>query len=588
MTEEIGSIYRFGPFSLDPHSRTLFRDDQLVTLRPKLFDLLLFLVQHPGKLLQKDELMENVWTDSFVEEANLVQSIAVLRKILSFGNNAGLIKTIPKKGYIFSSDVEIVAKNNNLSEKNKISLAILPFKYSGSNSSTLFLSIGLPDALISKFSSVSDLVVRQTPSIRKFEGLDIDPVDAGKQLHVNFILIGNIEREYNRFKLRLELIDVVKNSLKWHGEYEFGLNDSLIIQDKVCEVIFNVLLPESERDKKRLLKRFTKNLEANQLYLKGRYFWNKRTKADFETAIELFEQAIEIDPDYALPYTGIADSYNLLSGYCFLSPHEARSKARSAVMKALEIDDSLGEAYASLGQIKLTYEYNWLEAELNFQQAVTLSPNYATAYHWLALLLRAKGLFEDALFLLNKARTLEPFSLSINTAYALTFYYSRQYEKAIEESYRVLELNPHYHVAHCTIGLAYEQMDMLDNAIEKFELCSRLSIDDSEILSLLGQAYGLAGRIEDAQSILNKLDLLSLIQYVSPMHLASVYTGLGDKDKAVDLIESAIDERDIEVFQLGITPRFDSLRDHPKFKRLLYSLKLANVMNLQSQSVTFN
>jgi DNA-binding winged helix-turn-helix (wHTH) protein/Flp pilus assembly protein TadD len=579
--EEIG-IYKFGPFLIDGQTRTLFKADEIITIRPKLFDLLLFFAENSGRLLLKEEVMENVWKDTFVEEANLVQSIAVLRKILNVENADRLIKTVPKKGYMFTAKVEKVQEDLLPKEKSKVSLAILPFKYQGASSSTLFLSIGLPDSIISKLNSISELIVRQTSSIRKYEGLEIDPVKAGNELYVDYILTGSVERRNQQLQVGLELTDVESKSKRVIGRYDFGLNDFLSLQDKVCEVVFEELMPVGEDEKRRALKPFTRNAEANQLYLNGRYFWNKRTRADFETAIGFFERAVEIDPDYALPYTGIADVYNLLSGYCFLRPHEARPKAKAAALKALEIDDTLGEAYASLGQIKATYEYDWLGAELDFQQAITLNPNYATAYHWMALLLRAKGMFEDSLFLLKRALTLEPFSLSINTAYALTFYYSRDYRKAIEESQKVLELNPTYHVAHCTIGLAYQAMGELDLATESLETSTRLSVNDSELLSLLGQSYGISGRAEDAKRVLEELTELSKIQYVSPMHMASVHAGLGNNEVAISLIEKAVQERDIEVFQLGITPRFDALRKNPIFSKIIRDLNLPNWEALQA------
>ena len=325
----------------------------------------------------------------------------------------------------------------------------------------------------------------------------------------------------------------------------------------------------SSAEKKRLTKRYTENTEAYQLYLMGRYCWNRRKQPEIEKGIEYFQQAIEADPNYALAYAGLADSYIILGFYGLFAPGEVMPKAKAAAMKALEIDDTLAEAHNSLAFVKGAYDWDWTGAERQYKRAIELNKNYPTAHHWYAEYLAQTGRFDEAQAEIEQAHALDPLSLIINEAVGWILYLSRQYDEAIKQYRRTLELDPKFVPVRFCLGLAYVQESMLEEAIREFKRSINILGRNPEVVAALGFTYGLSGQRAEAQKLLDKLKERSKHKYIASCLIAGVYTGLGEKDQALACVRKGYEERDLGLVWLNVVPMADSLRTDPRFQELL-------------------
>jgi tetratricopeptide (TPR) repeat protein len=324
----------------------------------------------------------------------------------------------------------------------------------------------------------------------------------------------------------------------------------------------------SDEEKEWLRKGHQESLEAYQAYLKGRYFWNKRNAEGFKKAVQYFNQAVDIDPTYARAYAGLADSYTFLGGYSINSEKEMIPKARAAAKKAIEIDETLAEAHASLALIDQNYDWNWTEAEWEYKRAIELNPNYATAHHWYGEFLSFMGRFDEGIPEIKRAQELDPLSLIISTDLGKAYYMARQYDRAIEQYRKTLEMDANFDHARGFLGLAYAQKGKHEEAIAELRKIKDLE-NDPMYLSWLGMVYGTAGRGDEARDVLKRLNALSKRTYVSPYSLMAVYTGLGEKDQAFKWLERVFDERAAGPINLKVQPDFDSLRSDPRFADLL-------------------
>jgi tetratricopeptide (TPR) repeat protein len=314
--------------------------------------------------------------------------------------------------------------------------------------------------------------------------------------------------------------------------------------------------------------------EAYQFSLKGRFYWNKRTEEGLNRAKEYFEGAIEKDPNYALPYAGLADTYNMLGSYNLFPPHEVSPKAKTAALKALEIDETLAEAYTSLAFVKYRYEWDWFGAEADFNWAIGLNPSYATAHHWYGGLLRDIGRFDEALTKLKRAQELNPLSLPINTSIGVTFLYAHQHDQAIEQCKKALELDPNFPWAHTVLAKAYVQKSLYREAIAELQKAVSLSGGSFGYLADLAHVYAVAGDRDKALEILEELEDQSEQKYVTSYGMALIYVGLGEKDQALEFLEKAVKERSSDLLNLKVDPRLDALRDDPRFTTLLKKMGL--------------
>ena len=579
--------YEFGPFLLDATEQLLLRDGRPIALKPKLFDLLLILVENSGHVLDKNRLMSEVWPDTFVEESSLTVGIFALRKALGDGrNNHSYIETVPRRGYRFVANVSeasngdvdsVAAKRARLSSNGEErfeadagvrSLAVLPFKYIGAEAGDEYLGLGLADALITKLTNLRQIRVRPTSAVREYTRAR-DITVAGRELKVDALLDGSIQRARKRIRVTAQLVDGRDGSMLWAENFDEKLADIFSLEDSLSDQVVRALsLKLTGEERKHLVKRHTESTEAFHAYLKGRYFWNKRTAEGFKKGIEYCEHAIALDPTYALAYAGLADCYQLLSAFKFRPPRELIPKAKAALLKALQLDDTLAEAHTSLAHL-LRREWNWSVAEKEFKRAIELNPNYATAHHWYSTYLIMMARFDEALAEIKMAHELDPLSLAVNRSGGILFYLTRQYDRAIEQLLETVELEPNFGYTHFVLGLVYAAKGMYDEAIKQYRKTQTLSGRALEPTAYLGHIHALSGRRGEAQKVLDQLRGLSDQGYELHYHTALIYLALGDKDQAFAWLEQAYNERDEELGLLKVDPMLDSLRADPRFVSLL-------------------
>jgi TolB-like protein/Tfp pilus assembly protein PilF len=595
MNRERITAYEFGLFRLLPAERRLLRrSGDIVQLTPKVFDTLLALVRNSGRLVGKDELMKMIWQDSFVEEGNLTQNIFILRKILGESpHDHQYIVTIPGQGYRFVAEVRettaaarstaasrfpdsLTAQRTTGSYASALtSLAVLPFQSLSSEGDSQYLGPGLAETLITRLSNIRRLVVRPTTSVLKYIDLRPDPLEAGRELGVDAVLDGKIQRAGERIRVTMQLIRVADAVTLWAEKFDEQFTDIFEVQDSISEQVMAALaLQLTTAEQKLLTKRYTQSAEAFQLYIKGRHFWNKRTVEGLKRGMEYAQQAIDIDPTYTMAYIGVADSYNLLAGHSGLAPKEAFPKAKAAALRAQEIDDSLAEAEVSLGFISYRYDWNWLDAEERFKRAIEMKPEYPTAHHWYGEYLAALGRFPESIAELERAQQLDPLSLPINTDLGQSFYFARQYDLAIEQLHKTLEMGESFTRAHIILGAAYEQKRMYAEAIATLERATRLAGDNPLALGGLGHVYAVAGNRDEAMGVLRALKNLSTQRYISPYTIAIIYAGLDDDDLTLRWLEKAYQNRDVWLVWLGVNPRFDNLRTRARLAELMQRIGL--------------
>lgn len=452
------------------------------------------------------------------------------------------------------------------------SIAILPFTNASGDPEMEYLSEGIADNIANSLSQLPGLRVVPLSKVSRYKNRDVDPQEIGNDLGVRAVLVGRVMQRGDSLNIRAELVDVAQVSRLWGEQYNRKLSDILSVQEEIAQEIFETLRVQLSGDaKKRITKRYTDNIEAYQLYLQGRYFWNRRTDENLKKAAALFQQAIDKDPNYALAYAGLADSYALLGGpvYGAEPSHHTVTRAKSAALKALELDNTLAEAYTSLGYIASTYEWDFPSAEKNFKRALELNPNYATAHHWYGLTyLSYVGRHQEAILETQRAAELDPLSLIINASYGRAFFYAKQYDKAIAQFHKTVELDPSFVRAHLYLAWTYEANGMFKEAIAEYERARAL--DEGAVLTAsLAHALAVSGRRNDAVKLLDELNDSSKRRYVSPYDLALIHIGLGDNDRAFEMLERAYQERSSALSWLKVDPRLDPLRSDPRFANLM-------------------
>lgn len=668
MSKGFGQVYQFGAFQLDVEKSLLSQNGESVALPPKIFDILVVLVENHGQLLDKEELMRRVWPDTFVEENNLTVSMSALRKAL--GDGAGglkYIETVPRRGYRFVANVRktppavtdqsldtearLLLTRQTISsitieeEEEEIlntaaviepvsesalalpaaepatlaatprrpwratllsaalvvalvavvvllwlanrpkpiqtvsqvrSLAVLPFQSlgatsgAGDTSKDETLELGLTDALITKLSNLNPVIVRPTSAILKYADSHQKLSVIGQELGVEALLEGRVQRAGDRIRITVQLVQTANESPLWAESFDEQFTNIFAVQTAISEKVARALsLQLSSEQRQRLVKNYTQNTEAFQEYIRGRYYWNKQSPEDMKRAIAHFQRAIDIDPTYALAYAGIADSYIVMRTPQMLLggvwDRDIFGKAKAAARKALELDDSLAEAHASLGAT-LAVEDD-AAAHRAWERAIAINPNYATAYSFYAVDLIGDGRLEEALEKINRAREIDPLSVVINTNRGMVLYRLRRYDEAIEQLLAAIEMNPNMLRAHWGLGLCYEQKGMYREAISLFERSIALSNGGPLALSALAHVYAVSGQTTEAQKILAQLLTLFREGRASAYYVAAVYVALGDKKQALTLLEEH--KENLTLGLLKVEVYFDPLRDEPRFVQLL-------------------
>jgi serine/threonine-protein kinase len=452
------------------------------------------------------------------------------------------------------------------------SIAVLPFENRSADAETEYLSDGLAESLIYRLSQLPNLRVTPTSVALHYKGKQADAVKAGNELGVSAVLSGRITQRGDNLTISAELVDVRYNKLLWGEQYDRKMSDLLATQREIAREIVEKLKLKVSGEEKGLAKHYTESNEAYQLYLRGRFYWAKRTEEGMQKSLEYFQQAIERDPNFALAYSGLADAYDLLGASDAsggMPANEAMPKAKAAALKALEIDDTLAEAHVSLAHIKYYYDRDWATAEREYKRAIELNPNYPIAHQWYAVYLMSAGRFDEALAQNRRAQELDPLSLPINMTLGWVLLNARQYDQSVEQLRKTLEMDPNFMLAHHRLGLVYEQKGKYDEAIAEFRQVLNLSAGKPLGITALAHAYALSGKRAEAQRTLAELQEISKRRYVSPASIALIYAALGDKDQAFTWLEKADKERDPNLARLTVDPRFDSLRSDPRFADLV-------------------
>jgi tetratricopeptide (TPR) repeat protein len=401
--------------------------------------------------------------------------------------------------------------------------------------------------------------------------------EIAQELHVDAVVEGTVLRAGDRVRITAELVQVSTDRHLWADTYEGQIGDVLALQNRVSSAIVNeIRVNLSPQDRARLARNPAIAPEAYENYLKGRFYWNKRTDENLHRAIGYFEKATQQDTEYALAYAGLSDCYAVIGAAIFgtMPADEAAPKARQAAQHALEIDPTLAEAETSLATVKFNYDWDWAGAEQGYQRAIQLNPSYATAYQRYSLLLTAMGRFPEGFRQINKARELDPLSFSINFSLGWRLYLARQYDRAIVQLRNTLEMDPSYELPHLILGQAYEEKGSFDLAIPELRKAVDLSHGTPLMVSALAHAYARAGQRTEAQQLLTQLEAVSKRQYVSPYYTAIVYVGLGEKEQALSFLEKAFADRSNGLIFMGVEPELDPIRSDPKFIKLERELKL--------------
>ena len=449
------------------------------------------------------------------------------------------------------------------------SIAVLPFQNRSTEPDTEYLSDGLAESLIYRLSQLPNLKVSPTSSVLRFKDKEIDPLTIGNQLGVNAVLSGRIIQRGDNLTISAELVDVRHNTLLWGEQYERKMSDVLQTQRDIAREIVDKLKLRVSAEEKALAKNYTQSNEAYQLYMKGRFYWNKRTAQALHKSVEYYQQAIQLDPSFALAHAGLADTYALQGGPEAggdRSPIEVLPKAKAAALKAIALDETLAEPHVSLGHVSYFYDRDWVAAEREFKRALELNPNYAVGHHWYAIFLSTiPGRIPEALAEIRRALELDPTSLIINAWYGRILGVAGQLDEAVEQLKKAVELDPSFLLSHYRLGQAYAEKQMYNEAIDEFN--KLLNLPDGQATALMGLAYtyALAGRKQEAQKALDDLLALSKQRYISPGQIGIIHIARGEKDKAFERLEEANRTYDLNVMRMKVERRFDPIRSDPRF-----------------------
>lgn len=550
--------YAFGPFEIDTRERQLTRDGKVVPLRPKVFDILLMLVQNSGHILTKDDVMKHVWSNTTVEEGNISRTISTLRNALGEGpHEHRYIETIPWRGYRFVASVRQLPRDEIGKQIN--SVAVLPFLNIGADPKHEYLADGITEGLITSLAQLTKLRIISRNSVFRYKGRELDAQSIGSELKVDALLVGRVAQSDDLLSISVELIDTEDDRHLWGAQYIRNPADLLSTCETIARNVSEKLRVQSGNQRQPPLRR-SQHHEAYISYLKGRYHFNKLTPDGVQKAIELLQLAIEQDPTYALAYAALADCHNYLA---------QREDARQAVVKALELDETLGEAHASLGFFRFLYDWDFSAAEFEFQRALLLSPNYAEAHHWYAIYLANVGRHDEADQHARTAIELDPLSLLMNMTPALNFYLSRDYDKAVEHLQKILEMEPNFVAARSVMGNVLTQKGRYEEAVGEFrktaELLKGATIAEMSVKALLARTFAKWGKRQDAAKLLEEV----IAGTVSSYSIAGIHDALGDPDATFEWLRKAYEQHDLQLVSLKVDPSLDGVRHDQRFTDLV-------------------
>ncbi len=616
---------RFGIFEVDLQAGELRRQGIRVKLQQQPFEVLAMLLEHPGEVVTREEIQKRLWpADTFVDfDRGLNRATNRLRE--SLGDEADsprFIETLPRRGYRFIAPVTKWDESGHVAEqlppradavpanggphsprfdraRLRIgfliatvaialltlaawfgffrpragaieSVAVLPFSNDSSDSNAEYLSDGITESLINNLSQLPNLRVMARSTVFRYKAKDTDPQKIGNDLHVQAVLSGRLLQQGNVLIIQAELMDVKTGVQLWGGQFNRSAEDVLALQDDLSREIAEKLpVKLTGEQKQRLARRNTENPEAYRFYLKGRYYWNKRSPEGMQKAANYFQQAIDKDPAYALAYAGLADTYVYLSFFNMVAPRDAMPRAKAAAAKALEIDDNLAEAHVSLGYISYAYDWDWPAAGKHFDQALALDPAYTRAHIFYPFYLSSRGQSQEAVAVAKGALDLDPASPSLSHSLAVQFYLTRQFDQAIEQCHKTLEMDPNFGVAYAVLGQTYLAKGMNSEAAPVLEKYSALGQGSADSLALLGYSQARRGEKRKALRTIEELKATSKKSFVPAFYFALVYAALDDKDQAFMWLEKGYDERFARFAYLKLEALWDPLRSDERFNGLV-------------------
>jgi TolB-like protein/DNA-binding winged helix-turn-helix (wHTH) protein/Flp pilus assembly protein TadD len=629
----LGVRLRFGVFELDLRAGELRKHGLRLRLQEQPFQVLATLLEHPGEVVTREELQRKLWpADTFVDfDHGLNKAISKIREALGdSAESPRFVETVARRGYRFLAEVKVADATSVRSPERptveaperpdlvgklampktfprspawKISvlvvllmmaslaswkfyswkrpspiirsLAVLPLESLSNDASQDYFADGMTDELISDLGQISALRVISRTSVMGYKHARKPLPQIARELNVDAVVEGTVLRSGDQVRITAQLIEASTDKHLWSQSYESELRDTLALQSKVAGAIADqIRINVNPQEQAALRSVKVVNPQAYESYLKGRYFWNKRTADGLKVALAYFNQAIDEDPKYAPAYSGLADTYALLGDwqYAVMTPKEALPKAKAAAIKALELDSSLGEAHNSLAFCLDGFDWDLDSAGKEFRRAIELNPGYATAHHWYAWHLSLLGRYDEAIAEMRKAENLDPLSLIINADLAELLVLAHSYDESISQSRKTIEMDPNFALAHNQLGQAYLQKQMHDEAIAELQKAAQLSADSPTCIANLARAYAASGKRSEAAKLLSDLKKHSNPNYSHASEIAVIYVALGDKDQAMTWLEKGYEER----FNPGVLlrPGFDSLRSDPRFQDLVRRISL--------------
>ena len=628
MSNNVKHFYEFDEFRLDAETPGLWRDGKPVHIFPKALEILVLLVGKHGAIVSREELLETVWHNTFVEESNITYTVSLLRKTLDEHDKKHFIQTIPKHGYRFAADVREVGETGEaipiiptdsisinqpkaqirwhfiaiillglffvssfavwwnfgdgrglssvpVGERNIRTVAILPLKTLTEGEQSKALSLGLTDSLISRLGSLNRFAVRPFNSVKDYTETDQDPLKFGETLKVDAVLEGTLQRTENRLRVNLRLWDVRDGAQLWQDSFDSAEADFFNLQDTISTKVTNSLVSQLiEKDREILTKRDTENRDAFDAYWRGRFFIEKRNT---EKAIAEFQQAINLDPNYALAYTGLADAYIWQANFTFGADAELYGKAKTATDKALELDPNLADAHSSLGRIKYNYDWDWRGAEESFRRAIGLNPNSVNAHQFYSRLLTTLGRYDEGLAEIYKAQELDPRSADLNVPLSGILEKLGRFDESIKVLQSTLEMDKDSKFARRGIGNDYLLKGDYAKVIELGnELFPNQAETDFAWASMLTTAFYKTRQMNNATAMRNHLKKLAENDPKPLYFLALSDSELGRTDEAVAALQKCFELREERMIWNKDEPRFDNLKNDARFREILRKMNLAN------------
>ena len=623
MSNETKGLIEFGAFRLEVVERRLWRDrTEPVQLPPKVFDLLVLLVENRGRLLEKSFILESLWPGTFVEEANLSVNVSLLRKALGDGSGETYIETVPKRGYRFVANVTealpaeipepspaVVATTEIHSVDNRRhwrawvvaaclilaaltgwlvwrsflggsgaeqihSLAVLPFLPLDGNVSDNYLGLGMAEAVVTRLANIPRITIRPTSAVVKYLKSDRDPVAAGRELQVDAVLVGRIQEHEKRIRVTVRMYRVKDGSSLWAEKFDDNFTNIFAVQDAISEKIAAALaLKVTETELQRLTKRATENTEAYQLYLQGQYLATKRFGESGHQAIEYYQQAVAKDPDYAAAYAAMSYSCALQAGEG--GDEDLRNQGRMAAMKAISLDGQLADAHVALGDVLMRMDWDWTGADRAFSKAISINGNLSTAHAAKSTILTAFGRHDEAIREMEIACRLDPSSAILRSDLAWALHFGRRYEDAVREGRKAIELDPWSYTPRRQLNKALVMVSKYDDALSEAKKALDVTGGHSRrVLAEMGKVYASAGKTAEARAILSEVRHGTWKQPEPHYEVAVLLAALGEKEAALDSLKTAINLRLTRVVWIKSDPELDPLRQDARFDAFLRQMRL--------------